>query len=709
MEESRWRAELDELLAQAELDALDAAQSARLNDLLREHDGALEAIVESLEVDALLRWHHGVARPEARIVRRPRVWRVLGLATAAAALFAIAYLNWGAGVSEKALPEVAAYQSMQTGNWAIESHRDAQFEVVSQSVVRLARGELLVRSVALDPGALVIETPGGRVQAEGTEFYVGAHERAGGLLPMKTMTRVLVLSGTVALSNSLGSATAGRGELLVAEQGSTPVALVARANNAFGFDLYKELAKAKGENLFFSPYSISLALAMTMEGARGETAAEFGNALHVPGAMRRVGAEAQRIPFQLGEYHTGHSSIQRMLEDARLNPEQVEMRKRRALLIPLIEDLKARIKVHSKAKEYSEANHLRRELWPNQEELADLEERIDSYRVVVANALFGEQTYPFNADYARTIRSAYGTGAVRSVDFMNHPERERRLINDWVSQQTETMIPELIAPELIDSSTSLVLLNAIYFRGNWSEPFEQRWTKPAPFTRQDGASVEVAMMHRGDLERARYGAFNADGSFFETPHEVREGQTAGLYPDADGFELAELQYQGGDLSMLVLLPRAHTSLDELEGKLTAENIARWLKELQQRDFSVKLPAFESHSSFSLRETLERLGVRRAFVSPAQPGGAEFDGMTDSDRLEDQLYLSAVVHQAKIRVNEEGSEAAAATAVIARKTGAAHSSVMPFAPEFHANRPFLYLIRDKNSGTILFLGRFADPG
>jgi len=413
-----------------------------------------------------------------------------------------------------------------------------------------------------------------------------------------------------------------------------------QANNVFAGDLYTQLAESRnGENLFFSPYSISAALFMTAEGARGETAVEMAAVLGVPGEAR----------LDLDPVHAGHAG------------------------------------------------------------LSDRLERADQYELNIANALWGERTCALRADYLETIDRYYRTGGVFPVDFVNDFSAVRIRINAWVEQQTAGLIADLLPRGAVDPSTRLVLTNAIHFLGRWAEPFPEERTDPDDFFLADGSSRTVPLMRAGGLELAAYAAFNADGSFFETPHELPiDPSELTTYPAADGFAMVELPYMGGDLSMLLIAPNRHDGLPGIEARLADGGLDPCIARLESRTIHVAMPRFELENSYGLVEPLRALGMTRAFRDPGLVSdGADFSGMIDVERSGDRLFISDVIHKAFVEVNEKGTEAAAATAVVMGETSAAIGTI-PFIPEFRADRPFLFLIRDRVSGCILFMGRFVRP-
>jgi serine protease inhibitor len=209
---------------------------------------------------------------------------------------------------------------------------------------------------------------------------------------------------------------------------------------------------------------------------------------------------------------------------------------------------------------------------------------------------------------------------------------------------------------------------------------------------------------------ARYGAFKQDGSFFNTPsHVPRKGAAPGtLYPDDNGFELIELPYKGNEVSMVVIVPRSASGLPGLERLLNGRTLQNFVGKLQQRSVHVHLPKFKMESSFDLGESLKELGMKRAFRDPLENDAAQFDGISDTTDPSEKLYITKVLHEAFVEVNEKGTEAAAATAVMFEKKSEGMPEDEPFTPTFKADKPFVFLIRDQKTGAILFLGRVMNP-
>lgn len=291
------------------------------------------------------------------------------------------------------------------------------------------------------------------------------------------------------------------------------------------------------------------------------------------------------------------------------------------------------------------------------------------FQLSVANRLWGQKGSHFMPEYLELTRAHYGA-ELAEVDFLHRAEPAREQINAWVEKKTEGKIRDLIARGALGASTRLVLTNAIYFKGTWSEPFKKEATQTAPFHVSATRKVDVPLMYQSKRFRCWEG---------------------------DGLKALALPYKGGSLSMLVLLPDAIDQLPELEAKLTTENLALWRSKLAPRQANVHLPRFQLTAEFELSQMLRSMGMARAFTR----GQADLSGMSS----EEELYLSAVVHKAFVDVNEEGTEAAAATA-IGVKTAAVFNPARPL--EFRADHPFVFLIQDDRTGAVLFLGRLIEP-
>ena len=286
----------------------------------------------------------------------------------------------------------------------------------------------------------------------------------------------------------------------------------------------------------------------------------------------------------------------------------------------------------------------------------------------IANSLWPQAGHDFLPAYLDLRRQHYGV-TITPVDYTRAAEQARVTINKWVEAQTQNRIRDILATGTVDELTRLILVNAIYFKGSWLSRFDADATETAPFHVSKALSVEAPLMTQR-----------------ETFH----------YAEDDDTQVLELSYEGEALSMLVLLPKARDGLPALEEKLSAKGIAAWRSKLVNREVIVHIPRFKLTSQFSLGNTLQAMGMRDAF-SEAK---ANFAGM---DGRRDWLYIGAVLHKAFVEVNEEGTEAAAATAVIMQ----ARSMPAP-PPEFRADHPFVFLIQDRRNGSVLFMGRVADP-
>jgi serpin B len=375
-------------------------------------------------------------------------------------------------------------------------------------------------------------------------------------------------------------------------------------NTAFALDLYQKL-KDRPANLFFSPYSISTALAMTYAGARGQTEAEMAGVLHFNLAQTN-------LPMAFSELGARMTRIQR---------------------------------------------------W-------------NRITLTTANSLWCQKDYHFTDAFLNLIRKFYQADA-RQVDFIHSAPAATKEINGWVERKTNRKIKDTVEPGQFTDLTRLVLCNAIYFKGKWQHQFKARDTEPAPFHVTTNETLTVPMMHQK--------------AHFKTARS-----------DDRSVELLELPYSGNDLSMIILLPEVEypspdvepPGLPDLEQKLTADNLRTWLTLLDQaypHETEVALPRFTTAQSFDLVKELQSLGMTSAFN-----GDANFSGMDATTNL----FVSDVIHKAFVEVNESGTEATAVSLNMALSMGIVGC--------FIVDHPFIFLIRENGSGTILFLGRIVDP-
>jgi serpin B len=398
--------------------------------------------------------------------------------------------------------------------------------------------------------------------------------------------------------------------------------LVAYGNNCLALQLYQKLQSQQG-NLFFSPYSISTALAMTYAGAKGRTQEQMARVLCFP-----TSKDVAQPPSAGVNPPPGAGALQ---NKSPLSPEEFAR-----AFGEIVKDLNAR---GGKKK----------------------------YELRVANALWGQQDYEFLASFTKLVEGEYG-GHLERVNFVEAAEKARRTINAWVEKQTNGKIKDLIGPGVLDAMTRLVLTNAIYFKGNWATQFKKDQTRDEPFTLLDGGKVQVPLMN----QKATFG-----------------------YTETDTLQVLEMPYVGQELSMIILLPKETAGLGRLEKALTEKNVSEWLGTLRQQEVIAAIPKFKMTRKFDLVAVLQAMGMTDAFSR-----AADFSGMTGGR----DLLISAVIHQAYVDVNEEGTEAAAATAITMKLTSIGPTEV----PVFRADHPFLFLIRDVHSGSILFLGRTLNP-
>jgi serpin B len=348
-------------------------------------------------------------------------------------------------------------------------------------------------------------------------------------------------------------------------------------NNTFAFDLYQALQEGNG-NLFYSPYSISLALAMTHAGARGETERQMADALHFTLPQDRLHPAFDGLDLELARRGGGAAG-----------------------------------------------------------------QEAEGFRLNIANSIWGQSGYSFRPDA---------------------PEESRVLINDWVSDQTEGRIEDLIPEDTIDPLTRLILTNATYFKAAWSHPFEERWTHDDTFLLLDGEQITVPMMHQA----AMFG-----------------------YAQGEGCQAIEIPYEGEELSMVVLLPDVGR-FEEFASALDAGRAASISRDIEPEFIHLAMPKFTYEAGFSLKDTLATLGMPVAFTE-----AADFSGMAGTH----ELFIGDVLHKTFVSVDEAGTEAAAGTAVVM-------SAGAP-PPEVRLDHPFIFMIRDVETGAILFLGHVVDPG
>ena len=378
-----------------------------------------------------------------------------------------------------------------------------------------------------------------------------------------------------------------------AEVGKADLSELVLENNEFAFDLYQAL-RSENINVFCSPYSISLALAMAYAGARGQTEQEMADTLHftLPQDQLHLAFRALRLEF------------------------------------------------------------------------ATRDEEDQGLRLHIANSIWGQAGHRFLPEFLDILAENYGAG-FKELDFLGAPEASRLIINQWVSEETQEKIKDLVPPGGIMPSTRLILANAIYFKAAWLYPFEKELTHDDVFHLLDRGQVLVPMMTQ----------------------EEWLGYAAG-----DGYQVVELPYQAGEASMVILLPDLHR-FEEFERLLDAQRVAAILERIERKYARLSMPKFTYESTFRLGETLAGMGMGTAFSSTA-----DFSGM-DGTR---NLFINEVYHKAYVAVDEAGTEAAAATAV------AMELGIPPEPIEVRIDYPFIFLIRDIKTGAILFVGRVLNP-
>lgn len=296
----------------------------------------------------------------------------------------------------------------------------------------------------------------------------------------------------------------------------------------------------------------------------------------------------------------------------------------------------------------------------------------DGLTLSIANSLWPHAGSKLLDGYTELVKENYGV-SITPVDYETAPEAARQAINRWTAERTQGRIQDLVPAGFLNPLTRLVLVNAVYFLGEWADPFDSTLTKTASFHVAPGESVSTPMMT-------------------EQEHL--------LYADFDSLQVLRLQYQGKSLSMLIMLPRAPYTLEHLETHISPSTLELWESALGRTDVRVFLPKFKMTHEFRLDKALTSLGMVDAFL----PLKADFKGMA-TDRA--PLFISAVLHKAFVEVDEEGTEAAAATSVHVQTIGFEIDEGGP-PPIFRANHPFLFLIQHNRSGSILFIGRVADP-
>jgi len=370
-------------------------------------------------------------------------------------------------------------------------------------------------------------------------------------------------------------------------------------NGEFAFDLYQVLKEADG-NLFYSPYSISVALAMTFAGAREETERQMADTLNLSLSQDSLHQALNGLDIDLNSRGKG-----------------------------------------AKGKDGG------------------------TFRHNIVNAIWGQKDFEFLPEFLDVLAENYGAG-LRILDFVAEPDASRITINDWISKQTKGRIKDIVPQGGINPLTRLILTNAIYFNAAWKFRFNGKPTSDGTFDLLDGVKITVPMMQQTE----KYG-----------------------YAEGDNYQAIEIPYDGDELSMVILLPDGG-QYEDFESSMDYETVGNIISDIRERLVSLEMPKFNFESEFSLNSVLATMGMPIAFSL-----GADFSGMTGSK----DLFIDKVMHKGFIDVNKSGTEAAAATAV---KMGFISAPPRPWLVT--VNRPFIFLIRDIETGTILFMGRVLNP-
>ncbi|CAI5780098.1 Hypothetical predicted protein [Podarcis lilfordi] len=384
------------------------------------------------------------------------------------------------------------------------------------------------------------------------------------------------------------------------------------AINKFAFDLHKKIDGTSG-NIFFSPMSIAAALGMVFLGARGDTAKQMEKVLHfneVTGSGSSPGSAEKDTQCD----RPGGPHIQ-------------------------FKALLAAINHHDK-----------------------------NFELSIANRLYGEEKYTFLQQFLHCTKEMYHA-ELQKVDFETKTEEARNQINTWVEKQTNGKITDLMASGSIDTTTILVLANAIYFKGNWKSQFDKKLTKEAPFWINENQSKNVPMMNK-------------------------EGEFNVAYIQNPSLQILELPYDKNEMSMFILLPDKKGGAHQVEKELTYAKFQEWTssKNMQKQKVDIYVPKFKLEETYELNKLLVALGMTDVFTR----GKADLSGMSGSKNL----FVSKAIHKSYVVVNEEGTEAAAATGVGVSTTS------MPV--QIRADHPFIFLIRNNKTQSILFLGRYNSP-
>ena len=387
-----------------------------------------------------------------------------------------------------------------------------------------------------------------------------------------------------------------------------------RANVAFSFALLETLrADEPHENLFFSPYSVSVALAMTYAGARGETAVEMADALRFAVDDSDLHPVFRALEAEFARRNEDGQEV----EENENSEDESEMKD---------DESGGSEEVSGGSEDVSEGSD------ENFDDEAGL-----GFQFETANAAWSDGAYSFEESYLETLETYYGSEG-NQVDFRDDPDAAREVINEWVAAETNDRIEDLLPEGSIDSLTRLVLTNAVYFLAAWDHPFDEDATETGTFTDRDGTDHDVEMM---------------------------QGTVRAPYAEIEGHQFVELPYANGETSMVIVLP-ADGEFETFEESFSVDRLATLLEEVSTMNVDLALPRFGIESKFSLVDAMQSLGMERAFTE-----AADFTGMAEDD----ELHIGEIIHQSFIEVDEAGTEAAAATAVEVGVTTAPESVEM----------------------------------
>ncbi|MBX3440996.1 MAG: serpin family protein [Planctomyces sp.] len=515
------------------------------------------------------------------------------------------------------------------------------------------------------------------------------------------MWRKLLCGGTAAIA-AASLWTAYHGNPLDGAPLEKPAPITADARQTanslseFSYDVYRTIGKNRTGNVFISPYSVAGALLMVAEGARGDAAEEIGAVLHFPDSVRRSG-DAER-PWDTLSQLQGFATLTNSLAPAGERT-TAQNRERLAKLEQELADVQKAAKAEIRTGRFGNPRREQQLV----DEVNALRAGINPYELRVANSVWVDKGFPLTKAYLQAVTGDYGATA-RPCDFRNRAEAERETMNAWAAEQTRGRIRDPLGPGSVTSDMRVLLMNAVYFKGEWTDPFDEGRTAPKDFFAADGSTLQCQLMD--GWRDANYIELRPDGAVNELVQvpapEDSEFEFLWQWADnPDGLKLVELPYKGGRLSLLALLPNRVDGLAALEDRLTAAQVGTWVESMRSQRVHVLLPRFKMQGQYELTSTLSALGMTRAFV----PGG--LTGFSD-DPEATALALTGAIQATFVELNEKGTEAAAVTVFPAPMAALRREPPKPL-PEFRADHPFLFVIQDRETGSPLFIGRVENPG